>query len=239
MNSARAFGHLVLAILWMALSVADPAIAQVTTAIGVNQLLWDSFSRSDQATVLAQFKNLEITPSDSVGVIQSVQAVNRSTPGSNVGAAIGGALGQTMYIDRAFSGNNYSATKQLGAGLLGAAIGSTLDARPTILFVFNYAIRTSDGVLREFRVSSPDEFTRPVGQCVFVAGIRPAPESNCYTDKVQLLKHLSALAQSPASVVSVRAAVRPVNVKCNVPGVGMMTLEVSVCTQMEGTVVER
>lgn len=166
-----------------------------------------------------------------------MQAVNRSTSGTNSGAALGGALGQTLYIDNAFrgSGSNYSATAQLGSALLGTALGSTLDSSPQMRYVFNYGVRTLDGQIREVRVESGEEFTRPVGQCVFLPSITVAPVSLCNTDKGQFLRKLSALSQAPKDAI-LSQEVTGINIKCRVPGVGLMTLERSVCIQMEGEI---
>ena len=203
----------------------------------VSQQLWLEFSNSEKATILSTFPQLEIIPSETVGVIQSVQAVNRSTPGTNSGAALGGALGQALYIDNAFkgSGSNYSATAQLGAALLGTAVGSSLDSAPQMRYVFNYGVRTLDGEMREVRVESGEEFTRPVGQCVFFPSITAAPASHCNTDKIQFLRKLSALSQAPKDAIISQEATG-INVNCRVLGVGLMRLEKNVCIQMEGKI---
>lgn len=203
----------------------------------VSQHVWLEFSTSEKAAILTKFPQIETIPSETIGVIQSVQAVNRSIAGTNSGAALGGALGQTLYIDNAFrgSGSNYSATTQLGAALLGAAMGSTLDSAAQSRFIFNYGVKTLDGEIREVRVESEDEFTRPVGQCVFLPAISPAPGSLCAADKVQFLKKLSALSLAPADAVISQESTG-INVTCRVPGIGLMRLEENVCIQMEGRV---
>lgn len=217
--------------------IGELAIAQDKASLTINQLLWAEFSPSEKATLIAKFSNLELIPAESIGIIQSVQAVNKSTAGTNSGAVLGGALAQTMYIDKAFSGsgNSYSATTQLGAGLLGALLGSSLDSSPKSRFLFNYGIRTLDGQIRELRVESGDEFTRPLGQCVTLPEVTPAPVAHCAIDKFQFLKKLSALSQAPEGAV-VSNELTGINVNCRVPGVGLMTLEKNSCLQMEGTV---
>jgi outer membrane lipoprotein SlyB len=217
--------------------ITELTIAQNQMSLTINQLLWDEFSLSERATLITKFPNLELIPAESVGIIQSVQTVNRSTAGTNSGAILGGALGQTMYIDKAFSGsgNNYSATTQLGTGLLGALLGSSLDSSPTSRFIFNYGIATLDGQIKEVRVESSNEFTRPVGQCVALPGVVPAPVGHCATNKLQFLKKLSAISQVPEGAV-VSNELTGINVNCRVPGVGLMTLEKNSCLQMEGTV---
>jgi outer membrane lipoprotein SlyB len=227
--------HILRRLLIMVLGASFSAIA--SPEIAVSQQVWIEFSNGEKATILSKFPNIEIIPSEAVGIIQSVQAVNRSTPGTNSGAALGGALGQTLYVDRALKGggNNYSATSQLGAALLGSALGSSLDSAPQVHFVFNYAVKTLDGQIREVRVGSGDEFTRPVGQCVFLPTITVAPVSLCNLDKVQLLRKLSALSQAPEDAV-ITHETTGINVNCRIPGVGMMRLEKNVCIQMEGVI---
>lgn len=211
--------------------------AYAAPELKVSQHVWLEFSTSEKTAILTKFPQVETIPSETIGVIQSVQAVNRSTAGTNSGATIGGALGQTLYIDSAFrgSGSNYSATTQLGAALLGAAMGSTLDSAAQSRFIFNYGVKTLDGEIREVRVESGEEFTRPVGQCVFLPAISPAPSSLCAANKVQFLKKLSALSLAPADAV-ISEESTGINVTCRVSGVGLMRLEKNICIQMDGKI---
>ena len=212
------------------------ANAQQSINIAVNQHLWGNLSKSEQAEILERFPSIEITPTESVGVIQSVQTANRSTAGTRGGAILGATVGQAMYLDRAFSGNNnYSATAQVGAALLGAALGSSLDASPTSRFVFNYAIKTADGQLKEVRIASADEFTRPIGQCVRVHDITPVDLSLCSSDKLMFIQKLSAIGMAPAGAL-ISNEKTGISVNCRVPGVGLMTLEKNTCLQMDGKV---
>lgn len=112
------------------LSSAACLPAYAASELKVSQHIWLEFSNSEKAAILSKFPQVETIPSEAIGVIQSVQSVNRSTAGTSTGTVLGGALGQTLYIDNALrgSGSNYSATAQLGAALLGAAMGSTLDS---------------------------------------------------------------------------------------------------------------
>lgn len=210
--------------------------AQQEIKISINQQLWRSFSNSEQANLIEKFPSIEITPSESIGIIQAVQSVDRSTPGTKGGAVLGATLGQAMYIDHAFSGNNnYSATAQVGVAILGAALGSSLDSAPNTKFAFNYAIKTLDGQIREVRVDSGEEFTRPIGQCVRIPEVIPVEASLCSTDKVIFLQKLSAIGQAPEDALVSRER-SGLNVNCRIPGVGLMTLEKNTCLQMDGEV---
>jgi hypothetical protein len=48
-------------------------------ALQVSQHVWLEFSNSEKATILSKFPQIETIPSETIGVIQSVQTVNRST----------------------------------------------------------------------------------------------------------------------------------------------------------------
>lgn len=220
----------------LALTFSACALGQQLVNIVVNQQLWNTFPKAEQASLLERFSSIEIVPAESVGVVQSVQTVNRSTAGTRGGAMLGGTLGSAVYIDRAFSGNNsYSATAQVGAALLGAALGSTLDSAPKALFVFNYAIKTADGQLREVRVESGEEFTRPVGQCVRIPSVVQVDAALCSMDKAAFVQKLSAIGTAPADALISRE-LSGISVNCRVPGVGLMTLEKNACLQMDGKV---
>jgi outer membrane lipoprotein SlyB len=224
-----------LSVLFQLIAFALPAFA--APELKVSQRVWDQFSVSEKADILSKFPQIETVFSATIGLIQSVQSVNRSTAGSTSGASLGEALGQTLYIDNAFrgTGSNYSATAQLGAALLGSVIGSSMDTQAQSRFIFNYGLKTLDGEIREVRVESGDEFTRPIGQCVFLPELTPAPAALCAADKIQLLKKLSALSAAPADAVISQEATG-ININCRVPGVGLMRLEKSVCSQLEGSV---
>lgn len=208
-----------------------------SSRLTINKPLWQQFSISDRSTILAKFSNIELASSETVGLIQSVQSVNKSTAGTNTGAILGGALGQAAYIDNTFkgSGNNYSAVNQIGAAVLGSAIGSAADKAPRDHFIFNYVIKTLDGELREVRIASNEAFTKPIGQCVSFPDLLPLQAITCSSDKVQLLKTLSASLSEDSKVQSQKTSVNSdIKIACRVNGVGLMTLERSVCREMDG-----
>ncbi len=197
----------------------------------VSTALWSQFSPAEQATLLERFPQLTLAPPDSLGIIAGSQAANRSTPGTNAGAALGGALGGAAYIDNAFRGNNsnYSAVTQLGAMLLGAAAGSMLDSKPQARFEFSYSVRTLDGQIREHRQTSGDEFARPAGQCVELPSFKVLAPASCSADKVSLLRTL-ALVASPGA----RPVQQPKASHCRIPNIGLMTLTAEACADLNG-----
>lgn len=228
MGGSNFYVTLALALFCGSASASDP--------LRVSQSLWQQFNAADQSTLLQRFPTLELSPPDAIGVIAGVQAVNRSTPGSNAGAAIGGAVGGAAYIDHAFrgGGSNYSALTQIGAMLLGAAAGSMLDSKAQARFEFNYSVKTVDGQIRESRQASVDEFARPVGQCVLLPDLRPLAAASCSTDKVGLLRALTVMQAGP-NQEGIGQSDQSAMVICRLAGIGSMTLSRSACNDMNGT----
>lgn len=213
------------------------SVSTSSEEISIVQSIWNQFSKEEQIAVLSKFPKLETIPSESVGVIQSAQLVNRSTEGTNGGALLGSGIAQAAYIDKAFKGNNnYSAMSHLGIGVLGGLLGSALDAKAERKFIINYGVKTSDGQIREVRIASPDEFTKPVGQCVKLPDLTQAPIGLCTDDKVNFLKKLTAVATAPTDALISRES-SGVLVKCSLPSLNaMMTIEKNACIQMEGKI---
>lgn len=218
-------------------SLATPANRVLKKKVDVTEKVWSQFSVSERAAILARDIEIAIVPSTQVGTVQSAQLVNRSTAGTNSGAVMGSVVAQSMYIDNRLRdrGSNYSATAQVGMGILGAALGSSLDRAPVRRFIINYGIQTLDGELAQVLVESGDEFVAPTGRCVYLPSVEPAPSSLCNNDKLAFLSRLSVLGQAdPNAIVSEQPT--GINVNCRVPAVGLMSLDRSMCSQLNGTI---
>lgn len=86
-------------------------------------------------------------------------------------------------------------------------------------------------------MESADEFTRPLGQCVYLADMTEAAPALCVGDKVQFLKQLSTMNQrTGATPEEIARAAAPKTVSCRVPDVGLMTLDPTACRQLEGAI---
>jgi len=218
-------------------SFAEPANRVLKKKVDVTEKVWSQFSVSERAAILARDIEIAIVPSTQVGTVQSAQLVNRSTAGTNSGAVLGSVVAQSMYIDNRLRdrGSNYSATTQVGMGVLGAVLGSSMDRGPVRRFIINYGIQTLDGEIAQVLVESPDEFFAPTGRCVYLPSVEPAPSSLCMNDKLAFLSRLSVLGQAdPNAIVSEQQL--GIQVNCRVPAVGLMTLDRSMCTQLNGTI---
>ncbi len=114
------------------------------------------------------------------GRISGVQFVNRSTINTNAGANFGAIAGQAMYLDNT-SFKNYSAMNQLGAGLVGAIVGSGLDNPSITQYQRTYWITLNNGETISIVNFVSDQTHIPQGICVEVKGssLLATNESNC------------------------------------------------------------
>jgi hypothetical protein len=206
--------------------------------VRANEFVWSQFSVQERVALLAKFPEIELVPVIAVGTIHSAQVVNRSTPASHNGAALGSVLGQAAYVDHALkgSGSGYSAVTQVGATLLGAAIGSSMDSPGRTKFLLSYGVRTVDGQVREVRTESAEEITKPVGQCVYLADLTEATPGLCAADKVTFLKQLSTANAADADSEPSAQAQRTRAVACRVPNVGLTTLSLESCEELHGKI---
>lgn len=125
-------------------------------------------SDAEQAELSARFE-LKILEPERFGIVLDSQGVDESSKSTNAGTALGAAVGSAAYIDHAFrGGNNYSAGGQLALGLLGAAIGSTLDKPSVSQFHFRYTIKLGDGDVKYFDEVKSTQFRHSVGVCLTV-----------------------------------------------------------------------
>ncbi|MCV6587567.1 MAG: hypothetical protein OIF57_00870 [Marinobacterium sp.] len=101
------------------------------------------------------------------GLILDVQVKNTSVADNNSGYHLGSVVAQAMYIDNS-NWRSYSAKSQLGVGIIGALIGSSLNKPEKVSFVLNYYIKTADGdLLKSTRIRHSAEHD-PVNSCVRV-----------------------------------------------------------------------
>lgn len=106
----------------------------------LSTLVWEALAASEQAQISSTYEIRLVKP-EKYGLIVDIQGADQSTPGTNAGAALGGAVASAAYIDNALQGGNYSAGGHLAIGLLGAALGSSMDRAPTTQFQFRYTVK--------------------------------------------------------------------------------------------------
>jgi hypothetical protein len=170
----------------------------------VTRQAWEGLASSERSE-LQLTRTIELREASNFAIIIDNQGVNESTPGTNGGAALGGAIANAAYIDHALkSQNNYSAKTQLAAGILGALVGSSLDQAPVSQFHFRYALRRFDGEIEYRDVLQPNAFRHPVGVCLDKNILQPVSQALCTQTADDLKPYLrGARAQKTETIQSV------------------------------------
>lgn len=160
-------------------SRAEKVIAsQIKKPALITKSIWDKLSEAEKISITADY-DINILSPDSFGIITDVQGADQSTPGTNAGAALGGAVASAAYLDRGLRGGNYSAGGALAIGLLGAALGSTMDSGPSSKFQFRYTVKLDDGEIQYFDEIKSTSFRHSVGVCVLVPSLTLISQKIC------------------------------------------------------------
>lgn len=124
--------------------------------------------------------NGELTDIIVYGRISGVQIEDRSHINSGNGANLGAITGQAIYLDNT-NWKNYSALNQLGVGLLGAMVGSSLDQPTRIQYQRTYWISLTNGETISLSSIVSDQSHIPNGVCVEASGssVIPTNDSKC------------------------------------------------------------
>lgn len=142
------------------------ALIENPLAIKVAASAWYGLSEIERKQI-ANNVSIAVLETNMYGVIMDAQTVDESVAGNKVGSQLGSLLGQSSYIDSAFqNGNHYSATGQVGAGILGAVIGASFnrDARP--IFRTRYSVKLASGNIQMTDAIAGDAFRLPLTACV-------------------------------------------------------------------------
>jgi hypothetical protein len=183
---------------------------QADELLRISRASWNGLSGQEQAAIQSTHV-VEIRESSSYGIIVDNQGINESTPGTSSGAALGSAVAQATYIDRAFKpGNNYSAKNQLGVAILGAMLGSALDKPAVQQYHFRYAVKTPSGEIQFLDSVQGSAFRLPAGLCVSVPDLTQISQGVCDWSAADLRRQFLPMAVVPeptrTSVVAPEAA---------------------------------
>ena len=156
-----------------------------TSTVLVGAHIWNKISPADQKHISEIYRIKQIDPK-SYGVISDVHTIDRSSPGSNTGTAVGSALAEAAYIDRAFDRGSYSVWSSIGWALVGGAVGSAANTAPVERYQHYYTILLADGELtKRDSMGSPGDRLAP-GTCVLVENLRPVSQATCEQDPDRL-----------------------------------------------------
>jgi hypothetical protein len=127
-----------------------------------------------------EFVNGKLSDKIVYGKIVGVTFENKSHINPGAGANLGAIAGQATYIDNT-TWRNYSGLNQIGAGLLGAIVGSSLDQPTRIQYQRTYWITLITGETISVGSIVPDQTHIPQGICVEVKGssLVATNESKC------------------------------------------------------------
>lgn len=117
-----------------------------------------------------------------IGRIQSAQVENLSTQGSVGGSQLGAGVGQVVYLENNKDLSGYNPWSQLGAGLAGAMIGSSLDNPGKVKYKKTYWVKTNRGTFVSFGHMDVRPDLLPETMCVAIVGksrIKQAKENLC------------------------------------------------------------
>lgn len=141
--------------------------------------VWQALSAAERASIQKRHV-VDVREASAYGQVIDNQGVDVSTPGTTGGAVLGSAVANATYVDRAFNpSNNYSAKTHLAATILGAVIGSSLDRPAMQQYHFRYALRLHDGEIGYRESVQGGPFRHPVGMCLELLTLTPAPQVLC------------------------------------------------------------
>lgn len=184
-------------LLLTALLICPAAFAQAS--LKVSAAAWQGLSAEEKASVQQKYV-VEVMAPESFGTILDNQGVDRSTPGSNAGTAVGAAIGSAAYVDRAINHGNYSGKTHVAAMLLGMLVGSTLDRPAQSSYQFRYAIRLGNGNVIYQDTYSSTPFRHAVGVCVFTPAVDLAPEQHLCTQTTESFKNSLGIFNVPTAL---------------------------------------
>jgi hypothetical protein len=136
-------------------------------------------------------KIIQLIEANSAGVIIDAQGIDKSDQGSSGGSNLGAAVGSAMYIDKAISGQNYSAKNQLGAILLGGLVGSMFDKPQIERYHFRYSVRLLNGSIHTQDFITSEAFRKPLGICVRLPDLQPTIDQGLCTQSVESVRKLT------------------------------------------------
>lgn len=200
----------------------------------VDDAIFGQLVEVDQTKFRAMYPTMQVIPFNSVGIIRNHQLVDKSTIGSNIGSQLGSSVAQAAYIDRSFSGYNYSALGQLSAGLIGGLVGSSLNTSPQSRYLINYGVELPDGTIKGVLKLSSDGIAAPTGQCVFANDMQEAPRYLCNDNIAAFIERAKrqGLAGNNTEVSKFQE-----KVNCKVDIVGTIKLDRDICAKSNGLVV--
>lgn len=129
--------------------------------------------------VLSDKYKLLFYKSSEFGIVTDRQVQNTSTPGSNDGAVIGGAVGTTAYISNA-TPSSYSMKSDIASTALGALAGAMLfNKSPVVQYLIRYTIKLRNGEVIQVDQISGTPLGQGIGMCISASNASLIDQSYC------------------------------------------------------------
>lgn len=199
----------------------------------VNSYIFKQLTVEDQRKLVQKYPLMDVTDENIVGRINSYQVVNNSIDGDNSGSKLGSLLGQSTYIDGSATSRSYSATGQVGAGIVGALIGGNFNKEAQRRFTITYGVQLIDSSIKTLSLTSSNESASPVGQCVYFESMKEAPYNLCVDSLVAYLGRVKIFAANITGP-SLTVAGSIERVRCKVEGLGELSVPRDDCINLKG-----
>lgn len=236
---------------WLLLAVFFETLAYAQQpSLRVSSVAWHGLTADEKAAIQSHYI-VEAMGSESFGTIIDIQGIDRSTPGTTLGANLGGAIGSAAYVDKAFSGDNdYSAKSHLAAIVLGGILGSTLDKQAQSKYQFRYAVKLGNGSITYQDQISSDPFRHPIGVCVAVPAMMLLPDQQICTQTAESLRqvYIPSGSSVKATITSDRQIIRTADkptqeqpdvlVNCKANNLAVVRTTAIKCTAIQGVIVQ-
>lgn len=161
-----------------ALKNIDMVDQSIRKNLSVNRELFVQLSQEQQDRLSEKY-NLHFYEPNQIGIVTDRQIRNLSTPGSNFGAELGGAVGATAYVSKA-TPSSYSLKNDVGNTLLGAVVGAMLlNQQPVQRYQIRYTVKLRNGDLTQVDHIFGSPIGEGAGVCINTSNAQRLDQSFC------------------------------------------------------------
>ena len=161
------------------------------SATAIPTYLWNQLTSVQKAQISIKYK-INLLPDNMLAQIIDAQTLDKSIAASNAGSNLGATVGQAAYIDNAFKGDsiNYSAIGQVGAAIVGAVVGSSLDTNAVPIFKTRYTVKTKANEIQYIDDVTNSPLRHSLGLCVFTSPFGLDKDNLCNMNQSELFAYL-------------------------------------------------
>lgn len=154
------------------------AVSRTRKDATIPKAIYDQLTKSEQELLNQKYEFKFIADSE-IGIVTERQIRNLSTPGSNFGAELGGAVGTAAYVSKA-TPSSYSLKSDIGNTLLGAFVGAMLlNQQPNQQYQIRYTLKLRNGELAHVDQTYGSPLGEGVGNCLTASNAVPVESILC------------------------------------------------------------